>query len=152
MRRANSVDIPLLVSMMTEFYAEANYDLNRTLAAEAFSTILADERLGYIWVIQAEHQDVGYVVLTLKYAMEYSGLIACLDDLYVQAKWRNKGLSTAALAELRVLCEQAGIRAVTVEVGLDNGPAQTVYRRIGFTEAADRQLLALALAAPSHVL
>ena len=152
MRRANSVDIPLLVSMMTEFYAETNYDLNPTLAAEAFSTILADERLGYIWVIQAEHHDVGYVVLALKFAMEYSGLIACLDDLYVQPNWRNKGLSTAALAELRVLCEKAGIRAVTVEVGLDNGPAQTVYRRIGFTEAADRQLLALALAAPSHIL
>jgi GNAT superfamily N-acetyltransferase len=142
----------MLVSMMAEFYAEAEYDLNRTVAAEAFSTILADERLGYIWVIQAEHHDVGHVVLTLKYAMEYSGLIACLDDLYVQPNWRNKGLSTAALVELRGFCERAGIRAVTVEVGLDNGPAQRVYRRIGFTEGANRQLLALALGAPSHVL
>ncbi len=30
------------------------------------------------------------------------------------------------------------------------GPAQTVYRRVGFVEAADRQLLALALANPAH--
>jgi ribosomal protein S18 acetylase RimI-like enzyme len=90
-------------------------------------------------------------VLTLKFAMEYGGLAACLDDLYVKPAWRNQGLSTAALLEVRSFCEKAGIRAVTVEVGYNNGPAQTVYRRIGFTELADRQLLALALAAPTHI-
>ena len=152
MRRASSVDIPLLVSLMAEFYAEADYDLNRTQAAEAFAAILADDRFGYIWVIQAERQDVGHVVLTLRYAMEYGGLIACLDDLYVRPDWRNKGLSTAALIELRKFCEMAGIRALTVEAGHHNAPAQTVYRRAGFVEVADRQLLALALDAPTHVL
>jgi len=137
---------------MADFYAEADYELNRTRAAEAFAAILADDRLGYIWVIQAERQDVGHVVLTFRYAMEYGGLIACLDDLYVRPDWRNKGLSTAALIELRKFCETAGIRALTVEVGHNNGPAQTVYRRVGFVEAADRQLLVLALGAPTHVL
>ena len=152
MRRASSIDIPLLVSLMADFYAEADYELNRTRAAEAFAAILADDRLGYIWAIQAERQDVGHVVLTFRYAMEYGGLIACLDDLYVRPDWRNKGLSTAALIELRKFCETAGIRALTVEVGHNNGPAQTVYRRVGFVEAADRQLLVLALGAPTHVL
>ena len=134
---------------MTEFYAEARYDLNHSRAAEAFAAILADERLGYVWIIQAEHRDVGHIV-TLRYAMEYGGIIACLDDLYVKSGWRNKGLSSGALAEVRNFCEGVGIRALTVEVGHDNGPAQTVYRRAGFAEAANRQLLALALAAPTH--
>jgi GNAT superfamily N-acetyltransferase len=151
MRRAGPNDIPLLVGFMMEFYAEAGYDLNHSRAAEAFAAILADERLGYVWIIQAEHHDVGHIVLTLRYAMEYGGMIACLDDLYVMQGWRNKGLSSGALAELRNFCEGVGIRALTVEVGHDNGPAQTVYRRAGFVEAAYRQLLALALAAPTHI-
>jgi GNAT superfamily N-acetyltransferase len=148
MRRASPNDIPLLVGLMTEFYAEAGYELNHGRAIGAFAAILADERLGFVWIIQAEHQDVGHIVLTLKYAMEYSGLVARLDDLYVKPDWRNKGLSTSALVEVRNFCEQLGIRALTVEVSHSNGPAQTVYRRVGFAEAADRQLLALALAAP----
>jgi GNAT superfamily N-acetyltransferase len=152
MRRASLNDIPLLVDLMAEFYAEAGYDLHHTRAAGAFEAILADERLGYVWIIQAEHQDVGHIVLTLKYAMEYSGLVACLDDLYVKPHWRNKSLSTGALIEVRNFCERAGIRALTVEVGHDNGPAQTVYRRVGFAEVADRQLLVLALASPTHIL
>ena len=40
---------------------------------QAFSAVLADERLGYIWIIQKEHQAVGHLVLTLRYAMEYGG-------------------------------------------------------------------------------
>ncbi len=152
MRRANANDIALLVDLMAEFYAEAGYDLNHARAAGAFATLLADERLGYVWIIQTEGQDVGHIVLTLRFAMEYGGLIACLDDLYVTPSWRNKGLSTAALAEILNFCVRTGIRALTVEVGHNNGPAQTVYRRTGFVEAPDRQLLALALAAPTHAM
>jgi GNAT superfamily N-acetyltransferase len=137
---------------MAEVYAEAGYELHQARAAEAFEAIIADERLGYVWIIDAEQQDVGHIVITLRYAMEYGGLIACLDDLYVKPDWRNRGLSAGALVEVRNFCESAGIRAMTVEVGHNNGPAQTVYRRVGFVEAAGRQLLALPLAAPTHVL
>jgi GNAT superfamily N-acetyltransferase len=152
MRLASSKDIPLLVELMAEFYAEAGYNLDHARAARAFEAIVADQRLGYVWTITTEALDVGHVVLTLKYAMEYGGLVACVDDLYVKPNWRNKGLSTAALLDVRSFCEKAGIRALTVEVAPNNGPAQTVYRRIGFAEAADRQLFALPLAPPTHTL
>ncbi len=137
---------------MTAFYAEAGYELDRERSVGAFATILGDERLGYTWIIQQESHEVGYLVLTLKYAMEFGGVIACLDDIYVQPVWRNKGLSTAALLEVRSFCEATGIRAVTVEVGYKNAAAQATYRRAGFTAASDRQLLTLALAPPAHIL
>lgn len=150
MRRATAGDIPVLLGLMAEFYAESGYDLDHKVAASAFAAILADERLGYVWIIETERQDVGHIVLTLRYGMEYGGLIACLDDLYVKPDYRNRGLSTAALTEVRNLCERVGIRAMTVEVGYQNAPAQTVYRRAGFADAEGRQLLALGLAAPTH--
>jgi GNAT superfamily N-acetyltransferase len=150
MKQALPDDIPQLVNFMAEFYAEAGYPLNRRHATEAFAALLADDRLGYVWFIQSKAKDVGYVVLTLRYGMEYGGPMACLDDLFVQAPFRNAGLSTAALAEVRTICDRLGIRAVSVEVGRGNAPAQTVYRRTGFVET-DRQLLTLQLADPTHV-
>lgn len=152
MRRAIENDIPILIALMAEFYAESGYDLNRPLAEKAFAAILADKRLGYIWLIDAEGKEVGYIVLTLRFGMEYGGLIACLDDLFVVPQSRNKGLSTDALVQVRDFCKSIGIRAITVEVSHSNGSAQTVYRRIGLTETPDRQLLALALASPTHVI
>jgi GNAT superfamily N-acetyltransferase len=95
---------------------------------------------------------VGYVVLTLRFGMEYGGLMACLDDLFVVPQSRNNGLTTAALVQVRDFCKSIGVRAITVEVSHSNGSAQTVYRRLGLAEAPDRQLLALALASPMHVI
>jgi hypothetical protein len=75
------------------------------------------------------------------------GLIACVDDFFVK---RTGGIGTSALIEARTLCEKAGIRALTVEVGPDNTPARTIYRRVGFAETVRRQLLALLLP-PMHL-
>jgi len=151
MRKALPHDIPVLLALMSEFYAESGYQLDHSLAEGAFAAVLADERLGHVWLIDDEDRDVGYIVLTLRFAMEYGGLIGCLDDLFVVPSCRNRGLSTAALILVRDYCKTNGIRAITVEVGFSNGPAQTVYRRVGLTEAPDRQLLAMALAQPTHV-
>ena len=150
MRQALPDDIATLVDLMTEFYAESDYELDRILAEQAFAALLADERLGYVWLIDENGQDVGYVVLTLRFGMEYGGLIACLDDLFVVPQSRNRGLSTIALIQIRDFCKGMGVRAITVEVSPSNGSAQTVYRRLGLAEVPGRQLLALALADPAH--
>ncbi len=151
MRQAQPKDIATLVKLMAEFYAESNYELDHPFAEKAFADILADERLGYIWIIDENGNDVGYVVITLRFGMEYGGLMAYLDDLFVVPQSRNRGLSTAALLQVRDFCKSIGVRAITVEVGHSNSPAQTVYRRLGLAEVPDRQLLALVLANPVHV-
>jgi GNAT superfamily N-acetyltransferase len=151
MRRALPGDIAALIALMAEFYAESDYGFNHPLAEKAFAALLSDERLGYVWLIDEGAKVVGYVVLTLRFGMEYGGLMACLDDLFVVPQSRNKGRATAALIQVRDFCKNIGIRAITVEVSHSNGSAQTVYRRLGLAEARDRRLLALALASPAHV-
>lgn len=150
MRRAHQADIPLLIRLMASFYAESGYKLDHLLAKEAFAALLSKEHLGCVWLIDEGGQPAGYVVVTFRFSMEYCGLIACLDDLYVLPERRNRGLSTTALDQVRAFCKELGIRAVTVEVAPNNGPAQTVYRRLGLTEASGRQLLVLPLAKPAH--
>jgi hypothetical protein len=61
---------------MAAFYAESDYGLDQGLAAKAFAAILSDDRFGYVWLIDDEAEVVGYVVLTLKFGMEYGGLMA----------------------------------------------------------------------------
>ena len=150
LKKASPDDVQQLVALMAEFYAEGGYPLNERRAAEAFAALLADDRHGHVWFIQADSRDVGHVVVTLCFSMEYGGLIAFVDDLFVQAPHRRAGLGTAALTEVRDFCANRGIRALFVETGRDNVPAQALYRRVGFVDT-DRQLLALRLADPTHV-
>lgn len=135
--------------MMDEFYAESDHVLNHARATEAFSSLLADERLGYVGLIQADHEDVGYVVIILCHSMEYAGSIAFVDDLFVRLPFRRNGLGTAALSAVRALCAQRGIRAIHVETGEDNPAAQALYGKAGF-KPTDRLLLALTLEKPTH--
>ena len=151
MRRARHEDIPALVELMASFYAESGYDLDRLYAEKAFATLLSNDNLGCVWLITDEGVNVGHVVVTFRFGMEYGGLIACLDDLYVVPEHRNRGLGTAALDHVRSFCEDSGICAITVEVAPDNGPAQRVYHRMGMAEATGRQILVLPLAKPAHV-
>jgi GNAT superfamily N-acetyltransferase len=151
MRKASLADVPQLVSMMAEFYADSSYKLNPRRATEAFTTLLADERLGHVWFIQSDSKDVGYVVVTFCYTMTYGGLSAVVDDLFVQRPFRGMGLGKAALAEVRHFCASNGFRSIHVETGRDNAPALAVYRRTGFLET-DHAHLTLGLADPTHAL
>jgi len=149
MRKASLIDIQLLVQMMTEFYSESPYTLNPRRATDAFTALLSDERLGLIWIIQSNSQDVGYVVLTLCHSMNVGGLIAVVDDFYIQPAFRGGGLGKAAIAEVRSYCATHGIRAIHVETDRDNAVALAVYRRNGFMEK-DQVQLELGLAEPTH--
>jgi GNAT superfamily N-acetyltransferase len=149
MRLANVEDLQALVDLMTDFYAESGYVLDRPHAEAAFAALLADPGLGRIWLIQQGSEDVGYVVLTFVFGMEYGGPMAVVDDFYVSPASRNAGAGTAALAEVRLFCAHLGMRAMSVEVGHENAAAQSVYRRTGFVKS-DRQLMTLRLADPTH--
>jgi len=150
MRPAKTDDLPALLDLMADFYAESGYVLERAHAEEAFSALLADQRLGRVWLIDQGSAVVGHVVVTFVFAMEYGGVTAVVDDFYVRPASRGAGVGTAALAEVRRACAEFGVRAMRVEVGRDNAIAQAVYRHVGF-EAADHLLMTLPLAGPTHV-
>ena len=150
MRSAGADDIPALLDMMTDFYAESGYTLDRAHAEQAFTALLGDPRLGRVFMVQRDAADVGYVVVAFVFGMEYGGLMAVVDDLFVRAEHRDIGLGTSALAEVRRICARLGVRAISVEVGNDNPRARKVYDKTGF-EKADRQLMTLRLADSSHV-
>src|SRR6266850_1881698 len=101
MRKASLGDIPQLVLLMTDFYADSPFTLNQERAAEAFTALLSDERLGRVWFMQTDGQDAGYVVVTFCFSMEYGGLNAIVDDLFVRPAFRGAGLATAALLHVK---------------------------------------------------
>jgi len=151
MIKASLIDVQHLVTMMAEFYSESAYTLNLCRATEAFTSLLADERLGYVWLIQVNSKNVGYVVVTLCHSMTYGGLSAIVDDFFIQPAFRGTGLGKAAMADVKSFCAVRGIGAVHVETGRDNASALAVYRSAGFCET-DHVHLTMGLAEPTHVL
>src|SRR5687768_10573327 len=119
-REARPDDVPRLVALMGEFYAEAGYPLPEDAAARAFAALLGDPRLGRAWLLEADGAPAGYLVLTLGYSMEYGGLRGFVDDLFVRPAARGRGLAAAGLEAARRAAEALGARALLVETGHEN--------------------------------
>ena len=148
-RLAGPADVPTLVALMTEFYAEADFPLPAAPATRAFAALLAAPQLGAVWLGEAGGAPVGYAVLTLAFSMEYGGLRGFVDDLYVRPEARGRGVAAALLGAVREACGELGVRSLHVEVGPDNATARGVYTRAGFADSG-HLLLTMPLAAPVH--
>lgn len=148
-RRALRADIGAVVDLMHEFYAESGYPLDRLWASASLLELLARPELGAVWLAQSGGEVAGHVVLTVRHAMEYGGLSAYIDDLFVRPAWRRHGVGRALLAELFRDCRARGCKAVQVEVGADNARALRLYGTFGLRPHQDgRVLLSAPLSAP----
>lgn len=130
-RRATGEDIPTLVGLMAEFYAESGYSLDFTWAQESFRTLLGDEQLGAAWITREKDWPVGYVVLVTRHSMETGGPVGVVDDLYVRPGSRRQGHASLLLDALIQECGRRGAQAIEVEVGADNGAARALYEDFG---------------------
>jgi GNAT superfamily N-acetyltransferase len=145
-RAATVGDIPVLVDLMEEFHAEAGYPLDREQAAASFAALLENPALGAVWLLRDGAAPAGYVVLTLRFSMEYGGLEAAVDDLFVRPPSRRHGLARRAIEALFQECERRGVLAVQVVVGRDNPAAQALYRGFGLVAPEDgREVLSVRL-------
>ncbi|HEX9275866.1 MAG TPA: GNAT family N-acetyltransferase [Casimicrobiaceae bacterium] len=136
---ASSPEVPLLVELMREFYAESGYPLDGDWAAQSFRALLADASLGSAWTARDRRETAGYVVLTVRYALEHGGLEGWIDDLFVRAAHRRRGCATALVDALADDCRRRGVVALHVEVGDTNAAAIALYRRFGLQTRSDRR-------------
>jgi len=139
-RIANISDIDSLIELMREYYAFDRLPFDESHARAALQGILTDDSLGQLWLIHDDGQTVGYLVLTWGYSLEFMGRDAFLDELYIRASHRRRGVGSKALAFAEEICHSFGIRALHLEVERENHGAQTCYRKAGF-EDHDRYLM-----------
>jgi ribosomal protein S18 acetylase RimI-like enzyme len=139
-RAATGADVPTLLDLMAEFYAESSYPLDRAWAAQALGDLLSDSSRGMVWLLEVDGAPAGHAVLAVRFAMEFGGLLAYIDDLFVKPGFRRRGLARAGLVALLEHCRRRGCRAVHVEVSPDNAAANALYRSFGLAPRADERL------------
>jgi GNAT superfamily N-acetyltransferase len=133
-------EIPTLVAMMREFYAEANYALDADWATKAFSAVLQDNSRGIAWIVAEGNEPIGYVVVTFRLSMEFGGPDAFIDDLFVRASHRRRGARRIALEAAFAECRRRGVLAVHVETAADSVAAKALFGSFGL-EDRNRLLL-----------
>ncbi|MBL8046649.1 MAG: GNAT family N-acetyltransferase [Anaerolineales bacterium] len=130
-RPAALADIPTLLKLMEPFTTDGGYPFDEVEATASFNTLLSNPALGGVFLAEIAGEAAGYVVLTMRFAMEYGGLEGYLDDLYVRPAVRRQGVAHALLEALFADCRQRDVKGVAVEAGQSNHAAQKLYASFG---------------------
>jgi GNAT superfamily N-acetyltransferase len=116
------------------YYAEDGYPFAEVDVRASLSRLIAEPARGQAWVLDEQGRLDGYAILTLGYSLEYGGLDAFVDELYVTPGRRGRGLGGQALELAERECLRRGVRALHLEVEHDKRQAQELYRRWGFAD------------------
>ncbi len=106
----------------------------------AMEQLVGDQAAGRVWLIQHSNEPVGYVALTFCYILEFGGRCGFVDELYVEAANRGRGVGKAALKLAMDAARGLAVRALFLEVSHENAAAEALYRSAGFDERPYRLL------------
>jgi diamine N-acetyltransferase len=147
-RPAIESDLDSLIRLQTDYYREDGYVHRLDAARQAWAALLADARLGRVWVVESSPRVlVAYLVVTFGYSLEFLGRDAFVDELYVAESSRGQGLGRQALLVAEVACREMGVLALHLEVENKKERVAALYRRSGFKDH-QRHLLTKWLKAP----
>jgi GNAT superfamily N-acetyltransferase len=139
-KRATPADAETLLTLMREFYAHEGLAFDEPIARRALLGILQNKAYGHVFSIELGGELAGYCVLTLGYSLEFRGVDAIVDELYLREAYRGRGLGKQTLEFLAACCAELGVQAMHLVVERANKRAQTVYRQFGFV-SHDRELM-----------
>ncbi|GAA6162366.1 hypothetical protein NBRC116590_00700 [Pelagimonas sp. KU-00592-HH] len=137
---AKPEDLDRLVPLVAAFHAEEGITQDETTRRNALLPLLEGSPLGAIYIIGPTRAPVGYIVLTFGWSVEFGGMDAFVDELFIRSAVRGRGMGSETLLTLSKMLGQAGVRALHLEVDRENETAKRLYTRTGF-KARDRYML-----------
>ena len=121
--------------MVASYHTHAGIETDDDQRSTAIDPLLNGSPLGAIWLIGPKMAPVGYVVVSFGWSIEMGGMDAFIDELWVREKVRGRGMGNDALAALIPALEEAGVKALHLEVANGNA-AERIYKRAGFKRRA----------------
>lgn len=131
---AQPADLDRLLLLIQAFCAEDQHPFEAEAVRQAVIDLMAMPHYGRIWLIEQDNHAIGYAVITLGYSLEYHGVDAFVDEIFVLASHRGQGIGTQTFAFLEDECRKLGVKALHLEVMPENARAYALYRALGYED------------------
>lgn len=133
-RLAENNDFAILLSMMADFNAIDGYHFDEATTKKNLEGFISNEQLGKLWLIYAEENVIGYVVLAACFSFEFKGFTAFIDELYLVQSYRGKGIGGQVIDFVETQAQRMQIKALHLEVERHNDQGKKLYGKKGFKE------------------
>ena len=126
-----------LIGLVAAFHAEAGIEQTDESRRTGIAPLLDGIPHGVAYLIGPSRAPIGYVIITFGWSVEFGGLDAIVDEIYMRPGVRGRGIASEALLALPNALSAGGVKAVHLEVDKDNQIAQKLYARAGFKPRAN---------------
>lgn len=132
-RKFNNGDKDLFFSMVKKFYAPPavlHFPSDEVMMSSYYAALEIPELVkGYMF--EADGIPAGYAIVSMKFETEVGGMAAWIEELFVEEKFRSKGIGKKFFEHLAEDLK-GRLKRIRLEVGDDNEGAKKLYKNIGF--------------------
>lgn len=147
--QASPADLEKVLGFVKKYYEFDGIRFRASEIRRGLELLLRDPSIGRVWLIRLGREDVGYVILTFGYDIEFGGRQGTVTDLYIVEDHRRLGLGSKTFRFLEAACTEFFLEALELQVERKNVSAQAFYRKLGF-EPVDRIPLSKRLISTRH--
>jgi len=137
---ATPQDAPKLLAMIEAFHSEYGLNTDNDRREAALTPLLEGSPLGAVWLFGPTMAPTGYVIITFGWSMEFGGMDAFVDELYIRPPVRRRGIASEVLMAISSSLADVGVKALHLEVDKEDADTIRLYTRARF-EMRDRYSL-----------
>ncbi len=131
---ANLSDIDQLLGLIQDFYQHFDYPYTESEKRLTLEDLLARPTAARIYLIQKDHKIVGYVFLSFYFSIEFGGVTAFIDELFVVPRDRGQGIGSRVIHLVEKKCLELNLKAIHLESERTNERATALYSQLGFVD------------------
>ncbi|MGH1413115.1 MAG: GNAT family N-acetyltransferase [Pelagimonas sp.] len=129
---ATENDAAKLLPLVAAFHNEMGFATTQEQQTAAIAPLLDGSPHGAIWLVGPRNSPVGYITITFGWSLEFGGMDAFVDELYIRPAVRKRGMGSEALSAIAKALGDGGVRALHLEVDRDDEDTQRFYSRARF--------------------
>lgn len=129
---AGATDLDRLLPMVAAFHVEEGLNTTPEARAAAVAPLLEGSPHGAIWMVGPKMAPVGYIAISFGWSIELGGMDGFVDEFWIREKVRGRGMGGEVLRLLVANLASANLKALHLEVAVDNTDAARLYARAGF--------------------
>jgi GNAT superfamily N-acetyltransferase len=106
----------------------------------ALSMFLERPELGFVWLAFEDDEPVAACVVSFAISTSTGGIVGKLDDVFVAADRRGRGIGSLHLESLKDELRRAGATRIDTSVHIENEGAKRFYERHGFLPLLEERI------------
>ncbi len=141
-RLAEKSDIDALLPLIKGYWRYENFETFDTARLRRNLDWLFDHPdMGHIHLAIEEDHLVGYLLLVYTFSLEHAGLMADIDEFFIEDAYRGRKIGGRLLAAAETTARKAECGSLMLQVSHHNRRAHDFYVRHGFYDRIGFELL-----------